>query len=231
MFGLNRLLLLCLLICVLKFLVVSAFSAPIKVVKLTPFGLKSLPLLGLGSTATTTRKSRASTLKMSDTELNKLMIDGDLDFTLSKPNNPYAFVSKMTFTYASSWLLFTLWTYSVSAISMVGATGYYIGDISLFLLMSGASKNLQSAFDRDRLNGTTFKMLNIGILTSFVLFFIKILRFGSISGNMGRAIFQLPVLAYGAFISGLCLVANGTKMSLKAKLKGEKGTCPFRSVL
>ena len=100
---------------------------------------------------------------------------------------------------------------------------------SLLLALFGTMDVLGSAYERNRLDGTTFKFLNLGVFASSAIFFARSYKsFGRM--GMGNILGSALVLSSGATAAAK-LKKHGLPNVTKIKLKGEKGYCPFSSVL
>ena len=91
---------------------------------------------------------------------------------------------------------------------------------------------LGSALKRKRLDGSTFKYLNMGVFLSSFIYTFKAIQSGVLLSTKayGDVIAFVLMVASGA-ISAVKLQKHGLPNPKNLKLKGEKGSCPFSSSL
>ena len=104
-----------------------------------------------------------------------------------------------------------------------------IFDASLLFGFFGVMDVLASALDRNRLDGTTFKYLNLGVFLSSIVYFLRSLK--SFYGMGVWDIVKFIFILSSGMTAALKLKTHGLPNVTKLTLKGEKGYCPFSSTL
>ena len=102
---------------------------------------------------------------------------------------------------------------------------------ALFYALFGTMDVLGSAYKRNRLDGTTFKYLNLGVFASSVIYLANTYKsLSTMASNPGEILGAVLI-----FLSGVTAATKLSKHGLpdvkKLKMKGEKGCCPFSSKL
>lgn len=111
-------------------------------------------------------------------------------------------------------------------------TSSFTSNISMLFALFATLDVLGSALKRKRLDGTTFKYLNVGVSLSSLIYVFKSVQSGVLLSTKvyGDVIAFILVVASGA-ISISKLHKHGLPDPKKLKLRGEKGSCPFSSSL
>lgn len=102
---------------------------------------------------------------------------------------------------------------------------------ALFYALFGAVDVLGNAYKRNRLDGTTFKYLNLGVFASSSIYFSKTFKsLTTMAMNPGELLGAALIFFCGS-TAALKLNKYGLPNMKKLKMKGEKGCCPFSSKL
>jgi hypothetical protein len=121
----------------------------------------------------------------------------------------------------------------ISKFASKSLTKAYLSEISLFFALFGTVDVLNSAYKRKRLDGTTFKYLNLGLVLSTMLYLMKGWRsiyYGGMAMRMGDLIGSVLFITSGVAAASK-LFKYGLPSLRRFKWKGEKGSCPLSSFL